>query len=132
VYEWKDEFIGHEDYIFNKHGKDTLHDKKNNIHRIFLLNDAPLPLEQSFEAVNPVGSSNNGIDPNPHTIKIVTKKYVDDRHNGVRKIEKTPFEQPASQYGSELKIRPYTCFYQYSNLPAKDEQGIHTINICDT
>ena len=98
--------------------------------RVFLLTDAPLPLESNFDPVNPVDSPNQGTDPNPHTFKIVSKKYVDDRHNGVRRIEKGGnILVNSNPNGSELKIRPYTCFYEYSNHPAKDSDGIYTINI---
>jgi hypothetical protein len=45
-------------------------------------------LESTYTPVNPIDSANYGIDPNVKTAKIVTKKYIDDRHNGVRKIEK--------------------------------------------
>lgn len=63
------------------------------------------------------------------------KNYVDDRHNGFRKVEKT--KDPVSESavgGSVLEIRPYTCFYQYSNPPAKNSanDNVPTINICDT
>lgn len=77
---------GHFDYIKNKHGLDKAYDVENNISRVYILNDAPLPLEATFIPVNEKNTANHGEDPNPHNIKLVSKKYVDDRHNGVRKI----------------------------------------------
>lgn len=63
------------------------------------------------------------------------KKYVDDRHNGFRKVEKAKDKISENiAGGSVLEIRPYTCFYQYSNPPAGDSNNdnVPTINICDT
>lgn len=133
IYTWNKSDQFHDDYIPNKHGLDTSYDSTNRLDRIFILNDAPIPLQATYTPVNPAGSINWGNDPNVSTVKVVTKKYIDDRHNGFRKIEKAPIQYVnAIKNGSELKIRPYTCFYQYQNLPAKDTDGIHTINICDT
>lgn len=133
IYQWEDKWQNHEDYIYNKHGKIEQYDVKNKIDRIFILNDAPIPLESTYTPVNPIDTTNYGIDPNVKTAKIVTKKYIDDRHNGIRKIEKGQVQYTNSvPNGSELKIRPYTCFYQYDNLPIKDTDGTFTINICDT
>ena len=86
VWQWHNDMNGHFDYIKNKHGLDNAYDKENNISRVFILNDAPLPLEATFTPVNEKNTANHGEDPNPHNIKLVSKKYVDDRHNGVRKI----------------------------------------------
>ena len=132
IYEWDESLSTHDDYIPNKHGIDIEYDKDNLLDRAFILTDAPWPLEATLEDVNPNGTKNHGVDPNPHTSKLVTKKYIDDRHNGVRKVQVRKIDNGETvTYGSELKIRPYTCFYQYSNKPAKDEDGIYTINITD-
>ena len=133
VYTWSVDWKGDDDYIFNKHGLDVEYDKTNNINRVFILNDAPLPLQETYTPVNAINSSNHGEDPNPNNVKLVSKKYIDDRHNGVRKIEKAPATNSVGKlYGSELNIRPYTCFYQYSNPPAQNTlTGIQTINITD-
>lgn len=133
VYQWSKQFITHDDYIPNKHGIDIEYDKNNLLDRAFILTDAPWPLESTFQDVNPKGTKNHGIDPNPNTSKIVTKKYIDDRHNGFRKVQKRKIDNDeVIQFGSKLEIRPYTCFYQYSNKPAKDLDSVYTINICDT
>lgn len=134
IYQWKQEEQAHDDYVYNKHGIDTQYDAEHDIDRIFFLNDAPWPCEATFSPVNIKGSSNYGIDPNYKTAKFVTKKYIDDRHAGVRQIQKAATTELIDKtFGSELQIRPYTCFYQYTNLPAKDtNDGIYTINITDT
>ena len=133
VWQWPDTMGGHFDYIKNKHGLDKAYDAENNISRVYILNDAPLPLETTFIPVNAQETSNHGEDPNPHSVKLVSKKYVDDRHNGVRKIQKSEEQTTPAEFGSELKIRPYSCFYQYSAPPLLDtNDNVHTINICDT
>lgn len=134
IYQWSDTEKTNDDYVPNKHGIDITSDDNNNIDRVFFLTDAPIPLEATYTPVNPPASQNYGKDPNVRTSKFVTKKYIDDRHNGVRKIQKGDISNPTPiQYGSELKIRPYTCFYQYDNLPAKDtSDNTPTINICST
>lgn len=133
VYTWDQIQSTHQDYIKNKHGIDSEYDDQIRTNRVFLLTDAPIPLESTYTPVNASDTPNYGIDPNPKNFKIVSKKYIDDRHNGVRRIEKG--EKPlvnGSVNGSELKIRPYTCFYEYFNLPAKDSDGVYTINITST
>ena len=134
IYQWPDSEKTNDDYVPNKHGIDITSDDNNNIDRVFFLTDAPIPLEATYTPVNPTASQNYGKDPNTKTSKFVTKKYIDDRHNGVRKIQKGDIANPTPiQNGSELKIRPYTCFYQYDNLPAKDtSDNTPTINICST
>lgn len=139
VYSWSKNLQGDDDYIFNKHGlelvnKDGLevpYDEVNNINRVFLLTDAPIPFEAEYTTVNGINSANYGKDPNPHNFKIVSKKYIDDRHNGIRKVQKAAITSDPKPNGSTLQIRPYTCFYQYSNLPAIDSNtNYYTINIC--
>lgn len=135
VYQWdqQKEYL-QKDFIKNKHGKNVQYDKERNINRIFILKDAPIPLESTYTPINGITSKTYGEDPNPKSVKIVDKSYVDDRHNGYRQIEKsnnTPEEE--SEFGSILEIRPYTCFYQYSLPPSKSTiTGVPTINICDT
>lgn len=123
IYQWNPNHYNDKDYIANKHGLNAQIDIKNNVSRVFLLKTAPLPLESTDSTINSDENKTFGTDPNPNNFKIVDKNYVDDRHNGIRKIEKT---------GSILQIRPYTCFYQYSNLPDVDAQGTYCIDIRDS
>lgn len=132
VYEWGQNNINHKDYIHNKHGLDETYDAKNNIERVFILSTAPYPLEAEDTNVNSIDNKTFGADPNPNSVKLVDKKYVDERHNGFRKVEKAA--NPITEQGSSiLEIRPYTCFYQYTNPPGIDPvTKLHTINITDT
>lgn len=133
VFQWTSAMCNHDDYIYNKHGLDVEFDKEHMIDRIFVLTDAPLPLQQTFEQVNPIDTKNHGVDPNPISSKLVTKKYIDDRHAGIRKVQITGQESVNKiKDGSTLQIRPYTCFYQYDNTPVQDLDGIYTINITST
>ena len=116
------------DYVNNKYGLDENYDKENDIHRIFMLNTAPWPLEAEDTHFSSKTSKNLGKDYNPHNVKFVSKNYVDDRHNGFRKIDVQDY---GLEHPSHLTIRPYTCFYQYSKLPEKDSNGCYYINICD-
>ena len=72
--------------MVNKDGLEVSYDEVNNINRVFLLTDAPIPFEAEYTTVNGINSANYGKDPNPHNFKIVSKKYIDDRHNGIRKV----------------------------------------------
>ena len=115
VYEWDARTDTHDvNYITNKHGLDTEYDKKRNINRVFLLNTAPWPLDATDERFSSAEEKNYGYDPNPHSVKFVSKQYIDDRHSGFRKVE-VPTE--GEVHSSHLTIRPYTCFYQYNKPP---------------
>lgn len=114
------------DYIPNKYGLDKKYDQEKSIHRVFLLNTAPLPLEAMDKHFTSKLEKNYGEDANPHTVKFVSKQYVDDRHNGIRKINVQDYKDsdkgcPYKLNSSHLSIRPYTCFYQYSNLPEYEQ-----------
>lgn len=133
---WQDTEFGHADYIPNKYGIDTTYDDNNNIHRIFLLNTAPWPLEATDSHFSSRAEKNYGADANPHNVKFVSKNYVDDRHNGIRKIDVQDYNSgdsgcPYKGNPSHLSIRPYTCFYQYTNKPQKDSNGCYYIDIYD-
>ena len=120
IYEWPENLKNHEDYIkdkFNKNGVKTLD-------KIFVLKSAPLPLEAEDTRFSTEEEKTLGKDPDPHSSKLVVKDYVDDRHNGFRKVDK-------DVDGAHLSIRPYTCYYQYSNLISEDSEGVRTIDICD-
>lgn len=133
VYVWSDEDATHKDYIKNKHGLDVQYDIDNRIDRVFILDTAPWPLEATDTYINSDNQNCYGVDPNPISKKLVNKDYVDERHNGFRKIEKALNEEEEKENGSTLEIRPYTCFYQYSQPCAVDSNtGLRTINICDT
>ena len=118
AYVWEDKHRYDDNYVPDKFGEanDKLIDK------VFILKSAPLPLEAEDARFSSDEDKNLKKDPAEFTTKIVDKTYVDDRHNGFRKV-------PSS--GTKLSIRPYTCYYQYSNLISEDESGIRTINICD-
>ena len=128
VTKWRDDEFGDKDYIKNKYGLDTSYDKARDIHRIFMLNTAPWPLEATDSHFTSNAAKNHGLDLNPKNVKFVSKNYVDDRHNGIRKIDVQDY---GLAHPSHLTIRPYTCFYQYTNLPEKDNKGCYYINICD-
>ena len=124
------------DYIKNKFGLDEEYDNQNNIHRIFLLNTAPWPLESTDKHFTSITEKNYGADSNPKNVKFVSKNYVDDRHCGVRKIDVQDYKSgdsgcPYKTNPSHLSIRPYTCFYQYSNKPEVNERGCYYIDIHD-
>ena len=118
IYEWPENLRNHPDYIRDKFNRENneKHDK------VFILKTAPLPLEAEDTNFSSKEEKTLGKDPAPESTKIVTKNYVDDRHNGHRKV---------NENGSHLTLRPYTCYYQYSNLIDEDIDGIRTINICD-
>lgn len=118
AYVWENEHRYNDDYVPDKFGK--AQDKS--IDKIFILKSAPLPLEAEDSRFSSHEDKNLQKDPAENTTKIVDKNYVDDRHNGFRKVPITE---------TKLSIRPYTCYYQYSNLIPEDESGIRTINICD-
>ena len=98
VYQWNYDERGNLDYIANKWGDEE------DVDKVFLINNAPIPLEEPEQ------------DPCPTSNKFVNKKYIDDRFNGIRKITVT---------GETLAIRPYSCVYEYDTTPT-------TINIVDT
>lgn len=116
------------DYIPNKYGLDKKYDVDNNIHRIFMLNTAPWPLEATDRHFSSEEDKNYGEDPNPHSVRFVSKNYVDDRHSGFRKVDVQDY---GLEHPSHLTIRPYTCFYQYTELPEQDENGCYYVDICD-
>ena len=122
VYKWEDNQFGNVDYIYNKHGLITTDDEIQH-NRVFILRTAPWPLEAKHDVnclCGPNGSciagTSYGSDPNKNTTKLVTKNYIDDRFNGIRKVKIS---------GTELKIRPYSCRYIFDSIP-------NTINITDT
>ena len=98
VYQWKYDERGNLDYIADKWGDEE------DVDKIFLLRNAPIPFEEPHQ------------DPNPNSNKFVDKKYIDDRFNGIRKVKTS---------GTTLQIRPYPCVYEYSAMPT-------SINIVDT
>lgn len=98
VYQWKYDERGNLDYIADKWGDEE------DVDKIFLLRNAPIPFEEPQQ------------DPNPNSNKFVDKKYIDDRFNGIRKVKTS---------GTTLQIRPYPCVYEYSAMPT-------SINIVDT
>ena len=98
VYQWKYDERGNLDYIADKWGDEE------DVDKIFLLRNAPIPFEEPQQ------------DPNPKSNKFVDKKYIDDRFNGIRKISVT---------GETLAIRPYSCVYEFDSTPT-------LINIVDT
>lgn len=120
IYEWPLNLRNHEDYIKDKFNKDEI----KTIDKIFILKSAPLPLEAEDIRFSNEEEKTLGKDPHPQSSKLVVKDYVDDRHNGVRKVDK-------DVDGTHLSIRPYTCYYQYSNLIAQDSEGVRSIDICD-
>lgn len=113
------------DYIPNKYGLDEKYDKNNDIHRVFLLNTAPLPLEATDKHFSSKIEKNWGEDKNPNNVKIVSKQYIDDRHAGFRNIDVQDYKPsdsgcPYKENVSHLSIRPSTCFYQYTKRPNYD------------
>lgn len=98
VYQWNYDERGNLDYIADKWGDEE------DVDKIFLLRNAPIPFEEPQQ------------DPNPKSNKFVDKKYIDDRFNGIRKISVT---------GETLAIRPYSCVYEFDSTPT-------VINIVDT
>lgn len=52
-----------------------------------MLNTAPWPLEATDSHFTSNAAKNHGLDLNPNNVKFVSKNYVDDRHNGIRKID---------------------------------------------
>lgn len=133
---WQNTEFGHADYIPNKYGSDEQYDKDNDIHRIFMLKTAPWPLEATDKNVNPKNTINYGTDPNPNNVKFVSKEYVDDRHSGFRNVVVENYKTsdsgcPYKGNVSHLSIRPYTCFYQYTNKPNTDSNGCYYIDIYD-
>lgn len=118
IYEWPENLRNHPDYIFDKFNRNG----NEKLDKIFILKSAPLPLEAEDERFSSKEEKNIGKDPSPISTKIVNKDYVDDRHNGFRKV---------GEISNHLTIRPYTCYYQYSNIIEADEEGIRTIDICD-
>lgn len=98
VYQWKYDERGNLDYIADKWGDEE------DVDKIFLLRNAPIPFEEPQQ------------DPNPKSNKFVDKKYIDDRFNGIRKVKTS---------NTTLQIRPYPCVYEYSTMPS-------SINIVDT
>lgn len=133
---WQDTEFGHADYITNKYGLDEQYDKDNDIHRIFMFKTAPWPLEATDKNVNQKDTINYGTDPNPKNVKFVSKEYVDDRHSGFRNVVVENYKSsdsgcPYKEKVSHLSIRPYTCFYQYTNKPNTDANGCYYIDIYD-
>lgn len=88
VYQWGDSDTASFDYI-----PDKFDDLEN---KIFFIDKAPIPMEETV------------IDPHPSAFKVVSKQYVDERHNGIRYIECT----------NAIKLRPYSCVYNFKSVPA--------------
>ena len=108
------------DYVPYKYGLDKQYDSERSIHRVYLLNTAPLPLEATDKHFTSKIERNYGEDLNPHGVKLVSKQYVDDRHAGFRNIDVQDYQTtdsgcPYKENVSHLSIRPSTCFYQYTD-----------------
>lgn len=101
VYQYTEQEIGQDNYIENKHGL-----ADDGFDRIFIVKNAPIPCEFTID----------NIDPNTDTTKLVDKKYIDDRFNGIRVVNVSD---------NTLQIRPYSCLYQYEN-------EVNEIDIVDT
>lgn len=101
VYQYTESEIGQDNYIENKYGL-----ADDGFDRIFIVKNAPIPCEFTID----------NIDPNTHTTKLVDKKYIDDRFNGIRVV---------NVFDNTLQIRPYSCLYQYEN-------EVNEIDIVDT
>lgn len=86
VYEWTDEWKDYPDYIANKFRRDGIY---------FILDDAPMPCTE------PVA------DPHPETMKVVSKKYIDDWQNGHLRVPCEIVSQICT-----VPLRPYTCHYE--------------------
>lgn len=108
VYQWNYEERGDLDYISNKW------DEEQDVDKIFLLKSAPWPAEYTDSTVN--GITSFGEDPKHSSNKFVNKDYVDNRHNGLRKVIVSD---------ENVQIRPYPCIYTF-------EQPTSQINITDT
>ena len=116
VKEWTENDATNSGYIADKF-KDTNDGKDIITSRVFLLKNIPFP----FEETTP--------DPKSSTHKIVDKKYVDKRLNGIRKVK--------IEKGQIIYLRPYQCLYcfnnevdqisiKYDNLKSDDENGDKT------
>lgn len=101
IYNWEDKENGQDDYIANKFGI-----VDDGIDRFFIVKNAPIPCEFTL----------SNADPNVKSTKIVDKKYIDDRFNGIKVI---------NVQGNVLNIRPYSCLYQYNS-------EVNEIDIIDT
>lgn len=123
IYEWKSEESASLDYIFNKHGKTVRLDDKD-VNRYFILNQAPLPSEQTTTLY---GDERMGDDPNPNTVKIVDKLYIDGRFDGWRTVH-TSFDQSRTIVNNNIALRSYTCFYYIDSILDVDEDGYYTVN----
>lgn len=95
TYVWDESWIGYEDYM--------TFDEKYRQNGLYFLTEAPIPLEEPIRC----DSGEKALDPAQFTTKIVSKDYVDSRHNGFRKLLNS---------GSTLPIRPYTCYYKVSDF----------------
>lgn len=96
VKEWTDEYkyATNEGYVADKF-EDTRDGRDIETSRVFLLKNIPFPFEETIT------------DPKPSTHKIVDKKYVDQRLNGIRKVK--------IEEGQIIYLRPYQCLYCFNN-----------------
>lgn len=125
VYEWDPETEWNDpDYIPNKFGinPDDCED------RLFILKTAPLPYEEEEigeEHEQPLRY--NGYDPYDKTTKLVDKKYIDDRFNGLRRVQ---VEKEKNTNSYIIKFRPYPCYYEIDDIIEPLEGGMQPhINI---
>lgn len=120
VKEWTDEYkyATNEGYVADKF-EDTRDGRDIETSRVFLLKNIPFP----FEETTP--------DPKSSTHKIVDKKYVDQRLNGIRKVK---FEKEEiikgeqTEQGYVIHLRPYQCLY-YSDDKVDEEIIIYQNNL---
>lgn len=123
VYEWDISENGNPDYIYDKHGK-VIQSDDVATSKLFVLNQAPLPMEQTSHLY---GDSLYGDDPNPNTIKIIDKAYVDGRFDGWR-IVSNSIDDTETYDESNLHLRSYTCLYYLDKLIPEDSEGYRTLN----
>lgn len=116
TYVWGDDEVEDENYVRDKF----------NTKCVYFLTEAPIPFEE-FPA-----------DPAEYTSKYVTKKYIDDRFNGCRRIfvewDKPVHETVQRKHGShyhdvevyhyhtDISIRPYTCYYELPHIRHLDKE----------
>lgn len=101
VYQWSDNQVGDYDYIDNKFTDEEGVDK------LYIIKNAPLPQTDSAKT-----------DPKHESTKIVDKDYIDNRFNGIPKIEWN---------STTLPIHSYSCVYVFTNTDTIDN-----INIVDS
>lgn len=127
VYEWQSTDNANPDYVYNKFGERVADNPKES-DRFFILKSAPLPMEQ---LTSRFGDNLNASDPYPNSNKIVTKEYVDARHDGIRIVNNDTDDTGTFEDGT-LHIRPYACFYHVDKLlPYDDASDSYYLNFDD-